>query len=198
MCAADSRSAAAFLMPQQLLQGPGAGLPRVGAIRRDVRQPHQQRLDALVAVERHRQIDRLAHLAGRDVGGGHPPFQVVEQHGGVARLPGDALVERQDLHQLRLGDPRGRHQRARAFEIAVLLQRVAQAGDARRARLRPRQLQRGGAVQRLRGGARAARLRGAELEDAGHALALRLRRILRPRRSRRRRPSTGTIFLPRP
>ena len=161
-----------LLDPEQLEQRPGGVLAPVAALGGDVRQPDQQRLHPLLAVERHGQVDRLAHLARRDVGRGDPPLEIVEQHGVVAGRAGDALVERQDLHQLRVGHARGGDQRRRAFEIAALLDRLGQIGDAGLARLCAPELQRGRPVQRLRGGLRAARLAGGELERTGHPVAL--------------------------
>ena len=125
-----------------------------GAVGRDVDEPQQQRLHAIVAVERDREIDRLAHLPEGDVRRGDPSLEIVEQHGAVAGLAGDAFVERQDLHELRLGHARGGDQRRRAFDVAALLDGLAEAGDAGLARFGSTELERGGQIQRLRGGFR--------------------------------------------
>src|SRR3954447_10874926 len=66
---------------------------------------------------------------------------------------------------------RARDERRRALEIAALLDRLTEVGDAGVARLGASQLETGGAIQRLGGGFGRARLGGGQLEHGGDAVA---------------------------
>ena len=100
--------------------------------RADLGQPEQQRLDARRFAERDGQVDGLARLGHRDRGRRRPSFEVVEQQALVAGLAGDALVEREDLDHLALGQPGALDQRGGAIEIGALLERERTAWRSRR------------------------------------------------------------------
>ena len=148
--------AGGLLDAQQLEQRPGRVVAPVGAVGRDVEQPHQQRLHAIVAVKRDGQIDRLAHLAERDVGRRPPAARDSRAArrrrptGGrcARRAAGSSPARRRARPRRRPASPRAR--RSRLFSIAS--HRLAM--PASRVSARPSSSA-GGAIQRLGGGFRA-------------------------------------------
>ncbi len=165
------------LLPlNQLQRRPGRIAPPLGILGAHLGQPDQQRFDPRRLAQRDGQIDRLARLGHRDGRGGGPPFQVIEQQAFVPRVARNPFVEREDLDEVVLRQAGGLHQGGGAIQIGVLLQRDAQLGDSRVARVGSRELQRRGAVQRLGGVARRRRLGGQLRQPGGQPAALERRR----------------------